>query len=163
MVKRCAWGKCNTASRCPKKLQNGVYFIPLHKTQRDKKKCVMWIRLCCRPEYKLNLSLSPPVCILKFWIYTPPKRNVVPFFWKKLNHFSPNTSPKPALIYCQLTFSHTFLLSSLVCLSEFAMVTTGGVNLPVHIVMRHSRWIVHHPKVWNLQAVSRNYTEARPL
>ena len=34
--------------------------------------------------------------------------------------------PKPALIYFQLTFFHMFLLSSLVCSSEFVMVTTGG-------------------------------------
>ena len=36
---------CNTDSRYPKKPQNAVYFIPFPKPQRDKKKCVMWIRL----------------------------------------------------------------------------------------------------------------------
>ena len=50
-----AWGTCNTDGiRYPERLQNGVYFIPFLKPQRDKRKCVMWIRLCIW-EYQLNL------------------------------------------------------------------------------------------------------------
>ena len=84
MVKQCAWGTYNTDSRYPERLQNGVYFIPFPKPQRDKEKCVMWIRLCGRSEYQQNLSLLPSVCILSFE-YTPLQRNVVPFdcSWKK--------------------------------------------------------------------------------
>ena len=44
-VKRCAWDTFKTDSRYPERLQNGVYFIPIPKPQRDKRKCVMWIRL----------------------------------------------------------------------------------------------------------------------
>ena len=42
------------------------YISSLFPSQRDKKKCVMWSRLCGKPEYQLNLSLSPSLCILKF-------------------------------------------------------------------------------------------------
>ena len=66
MIKQCVWGTCNLDIRYPERLQNGAYFLPFPKPQQDKKKCVMWIRLCGWPEYKLNLSLSPYVCILKF-------------------------------------------------------------------------------------------------
>ena len=57
MVKRCAWGGCNTDSWYPERLQNGVYVIAFPKSQQDEEKCIMWIRLCGRTEYQLNLSL----------------------------------------------------------------------------------------------------------
>lgn len=54
MVKRCCWGTCNTDSRYPERLANGVYFVPFPKPATKLDQCREWIRLCGRPKDQLN-------------------------------------------------------------------------------------------------------------
>ncbi|XP_062577807.1 uncharacterized protein LOC134239658 [Saccostrea cucullata] len=55
MVKTCAYGKCNSDTRYPERIQ-GVRFIPFPKPKTQKDKCLRWIRACGRPHYQLNES-----------------------------------------------------------------------------------------------------------
>ncbi|CAB4037576.1 zinc finger 554-like isoform X1 [Paramuricea clavata] len=53
MVKRCAWGTCNTDSRYPKRLiKDGipVTFHPFPSERKFKKRRESWIRACCRAD-----------------------------------------------------------------------------------------------------------------
>ncbi|KAK6168658.1 hypothetical protein SNE40_019850 [Patella caerulea] len=54
MVKRCAWGTCNSDSRYPERLTGGITFIPFPKLGRTHDKVKRWIRLCGRPFEQLN-------------------------------------------------------------------------------------------------------------
>ena len=56
MVKRCAWGTCNSDSRYPERLEGGVVFIPFPKPKSNSEKCRLWIKLCGRPQTQLNTS-----------------------------------------------------------------------------------------------------------
>ncbi|XP_036406921.1 forkhead box protein N2b isoform X2 [Megalops cyprinoides] len=53
MVKRCSWGTCNSDSRYPERLE-GAFFIPFPKPKANLEKCMLWIKLCCRPHWQLN-------------------------------------------------------------------------------------------------------------
>lgn len=55
MVKTCAWGRCNSNTRRPERIQ-GVRFIPFPKPKTQKDKCLRWIKACGRPHYQLNES-----------------------------------------------------------------------------------------------------------
>jgi hypothetical protein len=55
MVKRCAWGTCNTDSRYPERLVNEVEgttvtFHHFPTEIRDKERRKTWIRACCRKD-----------------------------------------------------------------------------------------------------------------
>ncbi|CAB4043638.1 hypothetical protein AC249_AIPGENE23928, partial [Paramuricea clavata] len=53
MVKRCAWGTCNTDSRYPERLiKDGipVTFHPFPSERKFKKRRESWIRACCRAD-----------------------------------------------------------------------------------------------------------------
>ncbi|KAL2092960.1 hypothetical protein ACEWY4_010272 [Coilia grayii] len=56
MVKRCAWGICNTDSHFPERLEGGVRFFPFPKPKSNPEKCRLWIKLCGRPHSQLNPS-----------------------------------------------------------------------------------------------------------
>uniref|UniRef100_A0A8W8NT97 THAP-type domain-containing protein n=1 Tax=Magallana gigas TaxID=29159 RepID=A0A8W8NT97_MAGGI len=55
MVKTCAWGRCNSDTRRPERIQ-GVHFIPFPKPKTQKDRCLRWIKACGRPHYQLNES-----------------------------------------------------------------------------------------------------------
>ncbi|KAF1392510.1 hypothetical protein PFLUV_G00028760 [Perca fluviatilis] len=56
MVKRCAWGTCNSDTRYPERLGDGVYFLPVPKPHLNPDKCLLWIKLCGRPQQQLNVN-----------------------------------------------------------------------------------------------------------
>jgi hypothetical protein len=55
MVKRCAWGTCNSDTRYPERLSNKegksirFYSFPSLKKQEERRKA--WIRACCRGDH----------------------------------------------------------------------------------------------------------------
>ncbi|KAL4217099.1 hypothetical protein ACF0H5_023554 [Mactra antiquata] len=57
MVKRCAYGVCNTDSRYSDRITNGIYFVPFPKPKTNIEKCKRWLRLCGRPQDQLNLTI----------------------------------------------------------------------------------------------------------
>lgn len=57
MVKRCAWGLCNTDDRYPERLAGGVKFIPFPKPRRQHEKCLRWIDRCGRIPEQLNVRI----------------------------------------------------------------------------------------------------------
>ncbi|KAK0143488.1 putative nuclease HARBI1 [Merluccius polli] len=56
MVKRCAWGTCNSDTRYPERLGDGIYFLPFPKPHLNRDKCLLWIKLCGRPQHQLNVE-----------------------------------------------------------------------------------------------------------
>ncbi|XP_062592854.1 uncharacterized protein LOC134254346 isoform X1 [Saccostrea cucullata] len=55
MVKRCAFGLCNSDSRYPAR-NKGVIFYPFPKPKTDIDKCRRWIKACNRPHKQLNVD-----------------------------------------------------------------------------------------------------------
>ncbi|XP_056109207.1 uncharacterized protein LOC130087032 [Rhinichthys klamathensis goyatoka] len=45
MVKRCACGTCNSDTRYPERLGDGVYFLPFPKPHLNRDKCLLWIQM----------------------------------------------------------------------------------------------------------------------
>lgn len=54
--KRCAWATCKSKTWYPKRISNGVYFVPLLKLKQSMDKCLCWMKLCGRPHSELNLT-----------------------------------------------------------------------------------------------------------
>ncbi|XP_066534477.1 uncharacterized protein si:dkey-20i10.7 isoform X2 [Hoplias malabaricus] len=68
MVKRCAWGDCKSDTRYPNRVE-GVVFYPFPKPKTNFQKCEQWIRLCGRPQHRLNIhtiSKNTYVCSKHF-------------------------------------------------------------------------------------------------
>ena len=70
MVKRCAWGTCNSDSRYPERLVNEVEgttvtFHPFPTEIRDKERRKTWIRACCRKD-GFVCTKDSYVCSLQF-------------------------------------------------------------------------------------------------
>lgn len=57
MVKRCCYGICNSDTRYPERLKDGVSFVPFPKPVSNLEKCKRWIRLCGRPHNQLNVNI----------------------------------------------------------------------------------------------------------
>ena len=55
MVKRCAWGTCNSDTRYPERTP-GVQFYPFPKPKTKSERCLAWIRRCNRPADQLNVA-----------------------------------------------------------------------------------------------------------
>ncbi|XP_036429311.1 uncharacterized protein si:dkey-20i10.7 [Colossoma macropomum] len=55
MVKRCVWGNCRSDTRYPNRVE-GVSFYPFPKPKTNFQKCQLWIRLCGRPQHRLNID-----------------------------------------------------------------------------------------------------------
>ncbi|KAI4892062.1 hypothetical protein NFI96_022369 [Prochilodus magdalenae] len=68
MVKRCVWGNCKSDTRYPDRVV-GVVFYPFPKPKTNLQKCQLWIRLCGRPQQRLNtntISKNTYVCSKHF-------------------------------------------------------------------------------------------------
>ena len=69
MVKRCAWGTCNSDTRYPERLVNKegksvrFYSFPPLKKQGERRKA--WIRACCRGDHFI-CSKDSYICGLHF-------------------------------------------------------------------------------------------------
>lgn len=58
MVKRCAGGTCNSDTRYPERLGDGVYFLPFTKPHLNRDKCLLWIAIAPVNECWLILRVS---------------------------------------------------------------------------------------------------------
>ena len=55
---RCSWGQCNSDSRYYHKREDlkNVFFLKFPKKNKEREKCLIWIKACNRPHTQLNID-----------------------------------------------------------------------------------------------------------